>query len=359
MIDEVDSATNNQVFLDFLSQLRGYYLKRNKLPIFQSVILAGVYDVKNMKRKIRPDDEHKTNSPWNIAADFNVEMSFSAAGIAGMLRDYETDHLTGMDIDEIAGLIYDYTSGYPYLVSRICKLIDERLAGSEEFPTEADAWTKTGLMETVNMLLSERNSLFESLGGKLIDYPQLQSTLYSLLFGGKTIVYNVYDEAVNIAIMFGFVKKQGRNIAVANRIFEISLYDYFLTSLEAQNSPLFQAASDDRTQFFHNGHLNMNKVLEKFVEYFHDIYGDQMDAFSEEEGRRYFLLYIRPIINGTGNYYIEAQTRDARRMDLVIDHLGERFIVELKVWREIPTMKEAKSSCQIIWSTFILRKDIC
>lgn len=26
MIDEVDSATNNQVFLDFLAQLRGYYL---------------------------------------------------------------------------------------------------------------------------------------------------------------------------------------------------------------------------------------------------------------------------------------------------------------------------------------------
>ena len=26
MSDEVDSATNNQVFLDFLAQLRGYYL---------------------------------------------------------------------------------------------------------------------------------------------------------------------------------------------------------------------------------------------------------------------------------------------------------------------------------------------
>ena len=32
MIDEVDSATNNQVFLDFLAQLRGYYIKRNQEP---------------------------------------------------------------------------------------------------------------------------------------------------------------------------------------------------------------------------------------------------------------------------------------------------------------------------------------
>lgn len=55
MVDEVDSATNNQVFLDFLSQLRGYYLTRRKTPIFQSVILAGVYDIKNIQMRIRPD----------------------------------------------------------------------------------------------------------------------------------------------------------------------------------------------------------------------------------------------------------------------------------------------------------------
>ncbi|MGX8716301.1 MAG: GxxExxY protein, partial [Lachnospiraceae bacterium] len=55
--------------------------------------------------------------------------------------------------------------------------------------------------------------------------------------------------------------------------------------------------------------------------------------FDEEEGRRRFLLYLRPIINGTGNYYVETQTRSHDRMDLVIDYLGKRHIVELKVWR--------------------------
>lgn len=52
MIDEADSATNNQVFLDFLALLRGYYIRREKMATFQSVILAGVYDIKNIKRKI-------------------------------------------------------------------------------------------------------------------------------------------------------------------------------------------------------------------------------------------------------------------------------------------------------------------
>lgn len=46
VIDEVDSASNNQVFLDFLAQLRAQYIKRFQQPAFQSVVLAGVYDKK-------------------------------------------------------------------------------------------------------------------------------------------------------------------------------------------------------------------------------------------------------------------------------------------------------------------------
>ena len=64
IIDEVDSASNNQVFLDFLAQLLGYYLDRQNSPTFQSVILAGVHDIRHLKQKIRPNEEHKLNSPW-------------------------------------------------------------------------------------------------------------------------------------------------------------------------------------------------------------------------------------------------------------------------------------------------------
>lgn len=91
MIDEVDSAVNNQVFIDFLSQLRAQYLKRFQQPVLKSVILASVYDIKNLQQKIRPVNEHKYNSPWNIAADFDIHMSFPAEGIAGMLTEYEND----------------------------------------------------------------------------------------------------------------------------------------------------------------------------------------------------------------------------------------------------------------------------
>lgn len=129
LIDEVDSASNNQVFLDFLALLRKYYLDRKYSPTFHSVILAGVYDIKNLKSKLRPESEHKYNSPWNIAAKFNIEMGFSARQIAGMLQEYEADYHYGIDTEIIAEEIYQYTSGYPYLVSAICKLLDEEITG--------------------------------------------------------------------------------------------------------------------------------------------------------------------------------------------------------------------------------------
>lgn len=109
--------------MDFLAQLRAQYIDRDIQPTFQSVILAGVYDIRNLKRKLRKDEEHQYNSPWNIAAEFTVDMSFDQTEIAEMLREYELDYHTGMDVDRLAGWIFDYTSGYPILVSRLCQLM--------------------------------------------------------------------------------------------------------------------------------------------------------------------------------------------------------------------------------------------
>ena len=132
--------------------------------------------------------------------------------------------------------------------------------------------------------------------------------------------------------MFGYIVNAEGSIQVANRIFEMRLYNLFLSE-EELSSTIYDRAQDSKSKFIKNGRLDIDLVIEKFTEYFHDIYGKQEEKFLEEYGRKFFLLYLKPIINGVGNYYIEAQTRDARRTDVIIDYLGEQFIVELKIWR--------------------------
>lgn len=331
MIDEVDSASDNQVFIDFLAQLRGYYLSREDSTVFYSVILAGVYDIKNLKLKIRSDSEHQYNSPWNIAARFNIDMSFSQTQIADMLEEYEKDHQTGMDVEAAAKEIYDYTAGYPYLVSAVCKCLDEEISGQTGFEGAADSWTKRGIAEAVKILLKENIPLFDSMVKQLDMYKDMRSMIEQILYQGKTVPFSPAEKSINLGMMFGFLKEEDGHAAVANRIFEMYLLNLFLSE-DSIKSKSYQYGERDRNQFVTDGRLNMKLVLEKFVTHFTDIYGENDERFVEEYGRRFFLLYLKPIINGTGNYYLEAQTRDAGRTDVVVDYRGEQFVVELKIW---------------------------
>ena len=320
MIDEVDSATNNQVFLDFLAQLRGYYINRSQFATFHSVILAGVCDIRNLKRKLRPEEEYKDNSPWNIAADFDIDLSFSVGEIGDMLSEYAMDHTMSMDADLIAREIYDYTSGYPYLVSRLCQLLDE----SSKF-CEENSWSHEGILKVVRKLLRESNSLFDDMAKKVKDYSELEHMLRDILFCGKGIPFNMGIELVSIGVMFGFLKDLNGQVAIANRIFEIWFYNLFIAQ-DAIDSRTYEVGQRFKGQFITENGLDMKRILEKFVEHFTESFGNSSDAFVEENGRKLFLLYIFPLINGVGNYYIEARTRSMGRTDLIIDYLGKQYM---------------------------------
>ena len=322
MIDEVDQASNYKSFLEFLGLLRKKYLARAQNPTFQSVILAGVYDIKNLKLKIRPDAEHQYTSPWNIAANFDVDMSFNVADVEGMLHEYEKDHHTGMDIHAIAQWIIDYTSGYPFLVSKICKTIDEKNLG----------WNHEGIVIAVKQLLYERNTFFDDINKKLDDFPDMRQTLKEILYLGERVQYNAYKKSYQIATMFNYIINDNGAIKISSRILETWLYELFYVE-DGKSTELATYAGFDKNQFIENGHLNIEKIMQRFIVHFQDIYGDRDAKFVENEGRKYFMFYIKPIINGVGNYYIESRTRDNLRTDMIIDYLGHQYIIEMKIWR--------------------------
>ena len=323
IIDEVDNASNYESFIEFLRLLRNKYLNRKKIPTFQSVILAGVYYIKNLKLKVRLDSDHQYNSPWNIAVPFKADMSLPKNGIEQMLQEYEADHNAGMNVSEMAQLVWDYSSGYPFFVSKLCQLIDEEQLG----------WNKDGFLQAVKkLLIEENNTFFDDLNKKMETFPQMAEILKDILYYGKSISYNSDNKILNIAAMFNYIKPVNGKVRIFNRIIETRLYNKF-SSDEEISDILYNKGDTDRNQFIEDGVLKMDKILERFAVHFNDIYGKRDTEFKEEEGRRFFMLYIKPIINGTGNYYIEAETRDRSRTDMIIDYLGTQYIIEMKIWR--------------------------
>ena len=270
MIDEVDQASNNRVFLNFLGMLREKYIarKNGKDYTFHSVILAGVYDIKTMKQKMMSEGTHtpmstedkRYVSPWNIAVDFEVDMSFSPAEIATMLNDYESEHNINMDIPVIAQEIYDYTSGYPFLVSRICQRIDEKLSKN---------WTSEGVQEAVKILLTEDNTLFQDLFKNLENNAELYKLIYDILIVGKQRTYSRGNPAIALAEIYGIIKKDGDKIAVSNRIFEIIICNYFISKDEnRQTSGLPMVIQSDIVR---SGRFDMELCLRKFAERYADM----------------------------------------------------------------------------------------
>ncbi len=260
MIDEVDSASNNQVFIDFLALLRAYYLKREERAAFHSVILAGVYSIKNLKLKLRPESEHQYNSPWNIAADFNMDFSFSPVQIEGMLAEYEQDYHTGMELQAVAKEIYAYTSGYPVLVSLICKHLAKMAAEGSYFTEPERAWSKEGIERAVGMILKESTLLFENMAKQLDTYKALYKIVEDILYCGKRIPFSIEENAINLGVMFGFIKEENGHVAIANRMFEMCLLNLFMAR-EAIDSDVYTQGGIDRIGFIKNNQLNMDLVL--------------------------------------------------------------------------------------------------
>lgn len=345
IIDEVDQASNYASFLKLLGMLRNKYLERHLLPTFKSVILAGVYDIKNLKLKLRPEEMHQSNSPWNIASDFKVDMRFSAEDIATMLQAYEADHYTGMDVPEIARWLYEQTSGYPYLTTRLCQLMDEG-----QLP-----WNDQGATRALKSLISEKNVLFDDVMKKMHDFPELSDQVQRILYQGAVIPFNRSDKAMEIGCMFDFLCEEGGVLKVSNRVFETWFYELFASQSKA-DEPLFAEGQREKTQFVNNGKLDMPLVLTKFCEHFNDIYGSESDKFIEEKGRKLFMLYLRPIINGVGHYYVEARTRDNTRTDLVIDYQGQQHVIEMKIWRGDSYNKRGEKQLREYLDYFHLKK---
>ena len=332
MIDEVDKTSNNRVFLHFLGMLRSKFLSSSAGDdyTFHSVILAGVYDVKNIKLKMMEEGSHTPaategklyNSPWNIAVDFEVDMSFSPSEIATMLVEYEADHGTGMDIAEISEEIYSYTSGYPFLVSRLCKHTDEKLGRN---------WTADGVFEAVQILLDEANTLFDDLVKNLENHAELYNFIYDILILGEQMTFAKSNPTIGMGYMYGIIKKGNPYVCISNRIFELYIFEYFISKDETKNRRKVNGTL--KRDIVSGGRFDMELCLRKFAEHYGEIFTDADAEFLERHGRLLFLSYLRPLINGDGFYHIESQFTDLRRMDIVVDFGREQFIVELKRWR--------------------------
>ncbi|WP_271808433.1 AAA family ATPase [Clostridium beijerinckii] len=329
IIDEVDKSSNNQLFLSFLGMLRNKYLAREvgKDFTFKSVILAGVYDVKSLKLKIRNENEEKYNSPWNIAADFNIDMSFSPKEIATMLNEYAIENSLYMDIDKLSEEIHFFTDGYPFLVSRLCQIVDEKIYELDKRP-----WVSEDIQKAVKIILEEKNTLFDSLIKNLENNKELYDYIEDIIVNGNDKGFNSYNPIIEIGSTYGYFKNKNGKVSISNKIFGEIIYNYMISKLE-NNYNNIEEYNFKEAFIKKDGGLNIEKILKRFQHFMKEQYSSKDNDFIEHHGRLLFLAFIKPIINGTGFDFKEVQVSEEKRLDVVITYNNFKYIIEMKIWR--------------------------
>jgi AAA-like domain len=326
LIDEVDKSSNNQLFISFLAMLRNKYLERDESQTFHAIVLAGVHDVKTLKLKLRPDEEQKYNSPWNIAADFKIDMNLQPLEIKPMLEEYALDRGVSLDSQSIAERLFDFTSGYPFLVSKLCKIFDEDILTNK---TEK-IWTDKDIDVAIQSLLREHNTNFDTVVKNLENNSNLYDLIHKLLVLGEREEYNIYDPVINLGIIHGILRN-GLGVRIHNKIYAELIYNYMTSKTKTRLT--FADYNVSNSFYTPDKGLNMEIVLTRFQAFMKEQYSRHDRDFLERQGRLVFLAFIKPIINGSGYDFKETQISEERRLDVVITYNTYRYVTELKVWR--------------------------
>ena len=307
--------------------LRNNYLSRDDAKTFHSVVLAGVHDVKSLKLKMRPDEEQKFNSPWNIAAEFTVDMNLQPFEIKPMLDEYAKDRDVKMDTQKIADCLFYYTSGYPFLVSKLCKMFDEKYLPEKTERT----WTEADIEIAVQQLVTESNTNFDTLVKNLENDPELYALVYDVAINNEARTFNIHNPMINYAALYGILVNRNGKAVVHNKIYSEVLLNYMTNKMEFAQAK----RRVDIGGFYKNDDdtLNMEAVLLGFQTFMKKEYSKKDRDFLEKNGRLVFLAFLKPILNGSGYDFKEPQISEERRLDVVITYLHEKFVAELKIWR--------------------------
>jgi hypothetical protein len=254
-------------------------------------------------------------------------MCLPNSGILEMLEEYKADHGLKFDAARMSDLLSEYTSGYPFLVSRLCSIIHSKLLKTEMFADLDAAWTREGFLAALQILKSDRSvSLFQSLSMQIIENKKLGTLLKTIIYSSEPVEFYP-DSLAEEAIMHGFISiAKDRSLGIANRIFETWLHTY----LKVDDFGVRRASG--MIDFIKNGRIDMEMVFERFsLQYFTwFVGGDRLTI--EDNARLFFMAFLMPIINGVGFCHVEPMTRDKTKTDLVIDYNSQQEIVELKIW---------------------------
>jgi len=323
VIDEFDGIPQVAVS-DFLHTLRHIYIAgKPRCP--HSVGIIGVKSIAQL-------NYDRSISPFNIQDEFHLP-NFTLEQVQELLGQY-TEEVGQPFVPEVIAVIHKQTAGQPMLVNRFAQILTEEL----EVP-KTEPITMAHFSEAHAQLLEEDNVNFTHLLTNIRRDPRFESLLMRIMAREEGVDFNLRSDVVSELATYGVIARGDDGMCeIINPIYLYCILQAFkavVNGLEDEYLP--EGTREGFLDYLTPaGRIDMEALLDNFRDFIVRV-GFQIlqvpDTPQESVGRHLLLAYLDQFIKLIGGFmHIEVPTGRGR-MNIIIIHNQQKYIVETKIWR--------------------------
>ena len=323
IIDEFDGIPL-AALSDFLHTLRHIYIAgKPRCP--HSVGIIGVKSIAQL-------NYDRSISPFNIQDEFHLP-NFTLEQVQELLGQY-TEEVGQVFVPEVIASIHKQTAGQPVLVNRFAQILTEEL----DIP-KTEPMTMTHFSEAHAQLLEEDNVNFTHLLTNIRRDPRFESLLMRLMAREEGVDFNLRSEIISELATYGVIARGEDGMCeIVNPIYLYCILQAFKPVVNGLEDEYLPEGTHEGFQDYltSTGQIDMGALLDNFRDFIARA-GFRIlqvpDTPQESVGRHLLLAYLDQFIKSIGGFmHIEVPTGRGR-MDIVITHNQQKYIVETKIWR--------------------------
>ena len=322
LIDEFDGIPQT-VVSDFLYALREIYLS-DEMSCPYSVGIVGVKSIAQL-------DYDQSVSPFNIQDEFKLP-NFTAEQVDAMFSQY-TAEVGQTFAPEVIQTLHKQTAGQPFLVNRCAQILTDEL----DIP-KTETLTMTHFAQAHKQLLTEANTNIEHLRTNVRRDRRFEKILLRIASYEKGLRFNPDDDLMNELITYGVIAEGADGMCeIINPIYQHRILQIFKPTFNGLEDIYFPEDSDVNfiDYLTSTGELKMEALLNNFQAFITRA-GFRIlqvpETPQEYVGQHLLYAYLDHFVHVVGAaMFLEVQTGRGR-IDLLILHNQQKYIIETKIW---------------------------
>jgi type II secretory pathway predicted ATPase ExeA len=324
LFDEADCLSEGTL-ISFLRQLRDGYNSRAYAPFVHSIALVGMRNIRDYKARLRPKSASLGSaSPFNIVAESLTLQNFTADEVRSLYRQH-TDETGQLFEESVVELVHEQTQGQPWLVNAIAReAIEKQLGGDYAQPV-----TPESVERAIQAIILRRDTHIDSLLERLKE-ERVRKVIEPIIIG-EDVLDRLSDDFQYVKDL-GLISDTDRRLGPANPIYAEVIARTLTYS--AQETLAEDDGAHQPPRYMKDGRIDMEYLMRDFQQFWRENSDIWLKRFDYGEAAPHLILmaFLQRVVNG-GGQIIREMAAGRGRLDLCVIHGGEKYPIELKLWR--------------------------